>query len=333
MARSKEEIISEMVDSGLFSDDEIRDAVKKSGSPPEEKGMVRKAWDALAVPEKMSREGLTAIADAIPSAEPTGNLARDIALNIPKVAAETLAETAPGFVSRESIVTGGALKAGKAAAPLIKATGRAVAKAAESASGLEYRTPGVLTEAAKDSKLMFDKGTKAAGKLYGKTRELIRPEMKKIPKKEDMVEQAMKWAEEGTLNSEEALAARKALDKAKNKFSDEFFVWSRDILDGIAKQKFQSADKAFARAIKTDALRQPLPINKYGGTSIFKSSLGGLAGVLPLVAMSPAAQGSVATLLGILARSGGRLGSNAIRSGSGIGKLLELANRDPNASE
>lgn len=351
MARTREEIISEMVDSGLFSDDEIRQAVKEADA--KNSGIIKKGWDALAWPEKKSREGLKMIADAIPDGIPlpavtgnpvtdvvmaanpnlqrpglTGSLPIDVIKGAPKVIADTLAETAPGFVSRGSIVTAGALKGAKIAKPAIKAIGGAVAKTAESASGLEYNTPGVLTEAARDPRLIFGKGTKAVRAMYGKTDDVIRAEMKEIPDDKQLVEKALSWLKEGNLSPEEALEARKALDKSKRQFAGPFFRSARAQLDEVAKLRFKSADASYARGIKVDALRQPLPVNKYGGTSIFKTSLGGLSGVMPVVAMSPAAQGAVATLLGIGARGVNALARTPIQSGSAIGKLLELMRGD-----
>ena len=45
-------------------------------APPEgEKGLIRKGWDALAIPEKKSREGLRMLADFVPNPEPrTGRI-------------------------------------------------------------------------------------------------------------------------------------------------------------------------------------------------------------------------------------------------------------------
>src|SRR3990167_9704316 len=76
-----------------------------------EKGFFGKAYDVLSIPEQKSKEGLEMIAESIPSAEPTGNAIKDIALNTPRIAVETLAEVAPSFISPESIIASGALKA------------------------------------------------------------------------------------------------------------------------------------------------------------------------------------------------------------------------------
>src|SRR3990167_5895885 len=54
--------------------------------------LTSRLWEGLTVPERMSREGLGKLAGMVPGVEPTGNLSRDIILNIPKISAETIAE-------------------------------------------------------------------------------------------------------------------------------------------------------------------------------------------------------------------------------------------------
>src|SRR3990167_199115 len=78
-------------------------------------GIIQKSWNALGKPEQLSREGLTKLSGMVPNPEPTGNMAMDIMKGTPRVIGDTLAETAPGFVSRGSILTAGALKGYQAA--------------------------------------------------------------------------------------------------------------------------------------------------------------------------------------------------------------------------
>ena len=95
-------------------------------------GLLGKAWNALNLPAEKSREGLDLLANMVPAAEPTGNVVRDVALNIPRVMAESVAETAPGFINRESILTAGAAKA---LAPVVGPAANLAAKGAEKVKG------------------------------------------------------------------------------------------------------------------------------------------------------------------------------------------------------
>lgn len=309
----------------------------KSGDAPKEKGIISKAWDALSIPEKKSREGLNLIADAIPSAEMTGNIVRDVALNSPKAIAETLAVTAPDFISRGSIATAGLLKGGKMAAPLIKGVGKAAAKAAEGISGLEYKTPGVLSEAAKDPTLIFSKGKKAASDLY----ETARTEMggsnifKGMYKPEEIVDAAKDYmAKGGVLEPSEGLAFRKAIDKLlkSGRYVKDELMALRKEGDLIAKRSeaVKMADPIYARGVRAEALRLPFAQNKTGGSSIAKGILGVLGGGLPNVAMSPLFQGMTATSVGALAKLASKMGESPIRSAaasnSAVFNLLRILN-------
>lgn len=284
-------------------------------------GMLQKAWDALAVPEKMSREGLGKMAAAVPGRDPTGNMALDIGLNIPKVAAETVAEAAPGFISRGAIATAGLLKGAKLAAPLIKTVGSQVAKGAEAISGLEYKTPGVLTAAAKDASLLFGKGRRAAGELYeaaiDKTN--VRPIFGQAMTHKELLDEAVQSARLGTLTPEEALIARKTLDEAKRSMPTFSYHEMRKVFDAVAKTISKEADAAFSNAVKSEALRNILPTNKLGGTSIMKSAIGTVAGVAPLAAMSPLVQGTLATGAGLAAHGLAPFAANAVRTGAMAG--------------
>lgn len=308
--------------------------IETEDAPQPEKGLARKGWDALAVPEQKSREGLKMIADAVPSAEPTGNVVRDVALNTPKVLADTVAEVAPSFIDRNAIVTSGLLEGANAARPLTRAAGRAVAKGAEAISGLEYKTPGILREAFSDPTLISAPGKKAAGELYGATDDAIRQQLKEISNPLDQVEKALEFAKDGSLNPKEALEARKSLDASRKKVSGSFYRYARETLDTIAKQETKMADAAYARGVKADALRNPLPQNKFGGTSVAKSLGGFFTGLIPMASMSPLVQGTLATALGMGSRAIAPLLQTGLESGaltgaglSAIQRLLQAGNQ------
>ncbi len=296
-------------------------------TPVEGKGLIRKGWDALAVPERMSREGLGMLAEMVPEGNMSGNMAADIARGTPKVLAETLAEAAPSFISRGSIVTGGLLKGAKMAAPAIKTTGKALAKWGEAASGLEHKTPGVLAEAFKDPKLMFGKGKEAAGKMFeGLLDEAkIRPEFLKPISNEEVVNQAMKFAEEGALSPQEAIIARRSLDAIKKTIHPLGFRRARDAFDSVAKTISKDADKAFSRAIKSEALRSPFALNKTGGASAFKLGTGLVTGTLKM--QSPAFQGGLASLLGLVSKGVSPVVGLPFGQQTAIGALVDLLKR------
>lgn len=297
----------------------LADFKKKYGA--EKASFASRTWGALAIPEKMSREGLVKMASAVPGMEPTGNMPLDIAANTPKILAETVAEAAPGFISRGSILTAGALKGAKIAAPIIKGAGSQIAKGAESISGLEYKTPGVLTAAAKDASLLFGKGRKAVGELYTSAidKTNVRPIFGQAMTHKEILDEALKSAWLGSLTPEEALIARKTLDEAKRSMPTYSYHEMRKVFDAVAKTISKGADAAFSRAVKSEALRNILPTNKLGGTSIMKSALGSIAGLAPLAAMSPLVQGTVATGAGLAARGLAPFASNAVRTGAMAG--------------
>ncbi len=298
-----------------------------------ERNLIQKGWDALAVPEKMSREGLGKLAKMVPEGEMTGNMVADIARGTPKVIAETFAEAAPSFVSRGSLLTAGALKGAKAMAPAVRTAGKALSKWGEAASGLEHRTPGVLAEAFKDPKLMFGKGKEAAGKMFeGLVDEAkIRPEFLKPISNEEVVSQAMKFAEEGALSPQEAIIARRSLDAIKKTIHPLGFRRAREAFDSVAKTISKDADKAFSRAIKSEALRSPFALNKTGGASAFKLGTGMLTGTLKL--QSPAFQGAIASLLGLTAKGVSPMVGLPFGQQTAIGALVDLARKRKFSSE
>lgn len=292
-----------------------------------ERNLIQKSWNALAVPEQMSREGLGKLADMVPEGKMTGNMVADIVRGTPKVLAETLAEGAPSFISRGSLLTAGALRGAKAAAPLAKMAGRQIAKAAEGISGLEYKTPGILEEAAKDSKLIFAPGKESAGRKFAEfmDKTKIRKSFGRATSPKELIDDAMKAFDEGTLTPQEAVIARQTLDGVKKSLPRHSFNEMRAQFDSIAKTISKEADVAFSRGVKADALRNVFPQNKLGGSSIAKGILGFLGGVAPSMAMSPLVQGSVATGVGTLSRLFPR---SPIPAGTTIGALANLIGRN-----
>lgn len=311
-------------------------------SKPQEEGFLNTVWESLKVPEKVYRDVIGNVTEKMEKAqnavaektglpigtEPTGNLARDVAANLPKITGEVYKDIAPSFISRGSIVTAGALKGGQALTPALRATGKAVAKGAESLSGLEYKTPGVLTEAFENPKLLFGKGLEKAREIYkasgaGKG---IRPELLESTSKQDFLTRSFELARKGDLTAEEALEARKTLDSVKKTLPDVVYKEGRKSFDVLAKSKFKDADKAFQKAYKSDALRTVFPTNKSGGSSVIKSSV--MAGSLPFlgpaapIPFSPVVQGSIASLLGAISKPVSALSKTPVTSGPALGALL-----------
>ena len=291
------------------------------------KSALGKGWDALAVPEQMSREGLTKIAEAIPGGEQVGTGPVGTISNAAKAGTEALAQVAPGFVSRGAIATAGALRGAKAAVPLVKAVGEGLASGAESLSGLEYKTPGVLKQAYNDASLIFGKGKQAAGKLYNNVLDKtnVRPIFKQLMSKMELLKQAEDIAKQGGLSPEEALIARRVLDSEKRNIPEYAFRETRTLFDKIAKAASSEADTGYSRAVKSEALRQPFPTNKLGGTSVIKT---GLQALSPKAwVMSPLAQGATATGLGIGARQIAPLINNPATYGPALAALMEARKR------
>lgn len=303
------------------------DDAKAAGNlPPWEEakgrpGGLQRAWDALAVPEQMSRNGLKMMTDAIPDAPITGNTLADVAMGAPKIGLESVADAAPGFISRGSLATMGILGGLKAAAPAIKTVGGALGKAAEGFSGLEYKAPGVLAEAANDPTLIFGKGRAAAGAAYEAIKDdlQVRPAMLEATSNKELLDLGKYGLEHGDLSPQEALMARRAVDASWETLPKSTANYLRPKFDAIAKTISADADAGFQRALKSDALRTIFATNKTGGTSIAKTIWGSLLGVAPAVAMSPVAQGITASGLGAAAKVVAPFANNAVASGAMAG--------------
>lgn len=301
------------------------------------KSLLKKTWESLNVPSEMSKKGLNEIASLLPEAgegvAQTRFPAVNALLGTPRVAVETLADTAPGFISRESIATAGGLSGLKLASPAISAVakpaGKYIGKGLEELSGLVYKTPGALGKAFKDPTLFFAKGKEAAGAAYNAAKggEVIREELALPMSKMDFVTKSLDLAKKGELTALEALEARKELSAIRSSMPGEAFRVTRAIFDDIAKTKFSPADVGYSRGVIADELRRTLPINKSGTPSIVK---GGVMSIIPKAAaavLSPAAQAIGATTLGAGTKAVSKLSENPLTS-SAVVSLLDRINFD-----
>lgn len=316
---------------------------------PQKKGMMRRAWEALAVPEQKSREGLAMLNQQVPefsggipgalaafpmariagplaplalaggastgeklspsSREPSGHLLRDVVTGTPKVMSSTMAEAAPGFISRGALLTAGAGKVAQGLAPIAKLVGKGAASQLESLSGA---APGSVEHAAQDATLIFSKGKKAVGQMYEAAKEGASKLTDDLLEHKEIVNKATELLKKGELAAEDALTARKSVDammKSK-RFSKDMLLRLREAFADVAKPKFAEADKAFQRAVHAESLRKIFPQNIYGGTSSFKMAMMtglnalGRTGKAASVLLSPAAMGTAATLGGLGVRYG-----------------------------
>lgn len=317
--------------------------------------MGRRGWEALRLPEQMATQVLTPdkpMTSLAPEVSPSmlktlatgtprvmeetgrdiGNFLKRISPPVPQdpmtaTAERAVAEFVPGLVSRGSLLAMGALKGIQIAKPAIKATGVGIAKGAEALSGLEHKTPGVLVDAANDSSLILSKGKQAAKALYETGKKVggeVGSALSKISGKKEFVEKAAELAEESKLLPTEALEARKELDGIKKTVTGEFYRKTRDKLDKIAKLAFTEGDAAYQRAVKSEALRSFLPLNKTGGASTFKTTVGAALGGPPILAMSPIVQGATATGIGMAARAAAPLVNNPAIAGPALGAIAKV---------
>ena len=328
------------------------------------KGLIGQAYDALKVPEQKSKEGFDLMSKAAgelyPPVPVTGNTAIDVINNAPNIMAtstmDTLGKVAPGFVSPLSlgmIGASGALKAPQAlakAAPYaesIPGVGPALARALqaplgaaksvgrglEGLSGLEYKTPGILGRVVNEPGLPYGPGKDAARELYKAALNpaAVASAAADALSPDKVVRVAQRAYATGTLNPETALEARKALYQTGA--GDAAIAKWGDIFDKVAKTKTAAADAAYEAGSKSEALRQLFPINKGGGTSIFKIVGGGIAGMkgkpdstiidaIRAVAFgSPLAQGQAAAAVGALKGAG----TSAAATGPALDSAKEAA--------
>jgi hypothetical protein len=192
-----------------------------------------------------------------------------------------------------------------AAMPYVNKVAGAAGNALEGLSGLEYKTPGVLKDAANDASLIFGPGKKAAGLAYEEIKDdlQVRPAFLESTSSANIIDLAKYALENGDLSPQEALIARRALDDKFGGIPASTANYLRPKFDAIAKTITAEADAGFKRAIKSDAMRQILATNKGGGTSIAKLVLGGLTGGVLNVVSSPVVQGAAATVTGMAGRA------------------------------
>lgn len=270
-------------------------------------GLMRRGWDALAVPEQMSKQGLQQLAGFIPQPEPTGNKILDLAKGTPRIMADTVAEAAPGFVSRGALLTAGAMPALRGAGKAAEMVGPGIAGQLESLSGMK---PGLLGKAFKDPTLIFSSIPQGAREAYQTSSELAQksPDVSGTARPLQLVMKMLAKVKSGMATPDEALAGRKAIDQLwkTSSITEDFKNMARGVFDGIAKMQpeIKEADIGFSRGKDAAGLRQLFPQNKFGGTSAFKTGIMALmnsmgpAGKVGMAPMSPAVMGTGATALG-----------------------------------
>lgn len=293
----------------------------QSSTLPQSPGLISKAWDALAVPQRMANQGLSQLASYVPQPEPTGNLPMDIVKGTPRIAANTIAEAAPGFISRGALVAGGLAKGLQVGAPLAGAIGRGVAGQLESLSGA---MPGSLSSAWNDATTMLSQGKAAAKPFYEAAKAEVGPGESLFAgmyQPKQIVEAANEYLSKGgKLEPAEALMYRKAIDKlikSPKYVADELYSM-RDNADAMAKasDNIAQADPLYQKGMYGESLRHLMPQNKYGGASAFKAGIMtalanmGTAGRVGLAALSPAAMGTAATVGGLATRAAGAATTN-----------------------
>lgn len=275
--------------------------------PSSSGGLLKRAWEALSVPEQMSRSGLSQLASMVPNPEPTGNVPLDVLKGTPRIAAETLAEAVPGFISRGALLTAGVARGLKALRPVGSVIGKGLAGQLESATG---SNPGSLARAWNDPTLIFAKGKQAASPLYeaGKTGSETAKNLRNIPLKEDFLDVASKLADEGKLPPETALEGRKMagklLSRGGGKYTEDFLRGLVEKFSSIAKsnENVSAGDVVYRRGLDASSLRKLIPQNKYGGASAFKLGVMSVLGPQFAGVLSPAVHGALATVGGVASK-------------------------------
>lgn len=278
---------------------------------PKEPGMIQKGWDALDKPAQMSRQGLTQTTDmgvqlqnmaaektGLPiGTEPTGNLARDVAANVPRIAGETIAEVAPSFIDRTAMLTGGAGAAVKAGGKVAGAVLPKVAPMLEAGSGLGK---GTLVAAFKDPKMIADFGGKLkASALYNELKSGASVP-KHLQTNAKVVSNAMSQMANGSiLTAPDAFRARKAVNalmKSKQYPMDDL-IKTKEGLEAMVFSSAKEADRMYVRAIRGENMRNISRLNKNGTTGPISAAI---MAKIPFLAplMSPAIQGVTASAAG-----------------------------------
>lgn len=286
-------------------------------------GVGSKIWDSMAVPAQTASKVLNVAANAVPEGTSTGNVPWDVATGTPKVIANTVAQALPGFVSRGAMLTAGAAKGLQAVAPLTDAIGGMAAKAGEGISGA---IPGSVRSAWNDASTMFSQGKKAAQPLYEAAKQEI-PEGASIFsglwKPADIIKAGQEYlAKGGQMEPAEAFTFRRALGVAAdnpNNIPDELYKM-KDAANVVAKQSpnIAQADPLYQKGLYGQSLRNILPVNKSGSTSVMRGAMMagisklGMLGKVASVGMSPAAIGTAATIGGLATRPIGAVATNPL---------------------
>lgn len=264
------------------------------------------------------------------------SVASNIAHNLPGTITDIGSNLIAAGIEPESLLLNGLMRGAKAAAPYtesfvqkpVNAVGRWIGTQAERFSGLAHKQPGVLAAAVEDPGLMFGPGRSSSQKSYDAAKNAgntLRNEFKTIETKPELVSQTLEALDNRGITTQEALAARKALDKTKNHWSEEFYSYAREKLDRVAKQDFMGADAEHTRALQSEALRNPGSINKDATPAVVRNTLSMLQPQFaPL--FSPAVQGLTASGIGV----GKKAAEAALRNpdiagigGVGIATLLD----------
>lgn len=286
------------------------------------------------IPSQMVGRVSDALMDAT---EPeTRSVPLNALMRTPQTLASIGAKNVSSFISPESVISQLGLKAAQLSAPAIRALGRYVGKDAESISGLNYEEPGALAKAFQKPSRFTGKGTESVGKMYSAItdRGQVRESMKGAKPFKEIVESAYEAVKSGNLTPDEAIVARRSLDQIRRSIPKDNYFETRKMFDDIAKTKFAGADKAFKEALISDALREPLPLNKSGTPSKLLTAIGGLgigtamktgnpAYAIMGLASSPIVQGATSATLG--------LGAQAVRpflQNPQLGALSEIIRRE-----
>ena len=141
-----------------------------------------------------------------------------------------------------------------AAMPAVNAVAGKVGEGLEGLSGLEYKTPGILRQAANDTSVLFGPGKKAAGAAYETIKDdlNVRPAMFATSAKE-IVDLGRYALEQGDLTPQEALIARRALDDKFGAIPQDTAKYLRPNFDAVSKTISADADAAFKKAIRSEA--------------------------------------------------------------------------------
>lgn len=292
-----------------------KQSTQQAQGAPKQQGMGSKVWNALDVPRQVAQKTLTGLTNAqntvqntiaektgLPiGTEPTGNMARDVIANVPRIMGESAAEVLPSFVDRTAILTAGAgtgLKAGgKVAAMGI----RKMAPMLEAGSGLQK---GTLAAATHDASIIKDFGAKAkAQALYEEAKKGATTFGKKSAK---LVGDAFHNINQGAmLTAPDAFKTRKVVrqmlkSKSAPYPTDDLIELEQNLTDMVFRST-NKADALYKRAIQGEQMRNISRLNKNGTTGPMSAAvIAKIPALAPLI--SPAVQGVAASAAGAAGR-------------------------------